>query len=63
MAVPPPSELAPINRVRIRLVSRYSEATIERWYQNPDAVRESTDEALRLACSAIGVTPPRARQQ
>jgi hypothetical protein len=55
-------ELAPIDRVRIRLVSRFGEATIDRWYGNPDSVRESTDEALRLACAAIGVALPRARQ-
>jgi hypothetical protein len=59
---PPPRELTPIDRVRIRLVSRYGESTIDRWYGNPDSVRESTDEALRLACAAIGVALPRARQ-
>jgi hypothetical protein len=57
-----PLELTPIDRVRIRLVSRFGEATIERWYSNPDSVRESTDDALRLACAAIGVTMPRPRK-
>lgn len=57
-----PRELIPIDRVRIRLVSRYSEATIERWYVNPGSVRRTTDEHLRAACAAIGVTPPPARR-
>jgi hypothetical protein len=59
---PPPRELTPIDRVRIRLVSRYGESTIARWYDDPDSVRESTDEALRLACTAIGVELPRSRE-
>ena len=56
-------ELAPIDRVRIRLVSRYSEPTIERWYVDPDSVRRTTDEHLRAVCAAVGVTPPPARRQ
>jgi hypothetical protein len=55
-------ELTPVDRVRIRLVSRFGEATIARWYSNPDCVRRSTDDALRIACAAIGVTMPRSRR-
>jgi hypothetical protein len=56
-------ELSPIDRVRIRLLSRFSEETIERWYRDPDSVFESTDRELRLAAHAIGVPLPRKRRK
>ena len=50
-----------MDRVRIRLLSRYAEDTIARWYADPDSVRPSTDECLRAACAAAGVAPPPSR--
>ena len=58
-----PPDVARITVVRLRLLSRRSEATIAKWLANPDAVLATVDHELRAACVALGVTLPRERQQ